>query len=229
MVNPALTERGALLRSAETIQQSVSGNPSGQLAAVRLKDLSMSRAASTTSLRNKLRRFRRSRRGSAAVEFALVAPVFFALLFAIIETSLVFFASQILETGIQDSSRQLYTHQLQDSGLSTADQETAFKNDLCNSVKVLLSCPLDVDVKFYPAGTAITITDPIDASGNYDNSNLVFLLPPKSSSATVVVRGFYQWPLFVTGLGYNIANIGRGSSNSKRLLAATAAFHVEPY
>ena len=189
----------------------------------------MSPAASAASLRNKLRRFRRSRRGSAAVEFAMVAPIFFALLFAIIETSLVFFASQILESGIQDSSRQLYTHQLQDGGLTLLQEEAAFKQDLCNSVKVLLSCPLDVDVKFYPSGTPITITDPIDGSGNYDNTNLVFQLPPKNSSATVVVRGFYQWPLFVTGLGYNIANIGRGSSNSKRLLAATAAFHVEPY
>ena len=188
-----------------------------------------STAASRTSLRNIWRRFRRSRRGSAAVEFALVAPVFFALVFAIIETSLVFFASQILESGIQDSSRQLYTHQLQDSGLDTAHEEAQFKADLCTAVQVLLSCPLDVDVQFYPAGTTITIVDPIDGSGNYDNSNLGFQLPPKNSTATVVVRGFYQWPLFVTGLGYNIANIGRGSSNSKRLLAATAAFHVEPY
>ena len=190
----------------------------------------MSSAASAASSRNEWRRFRRSRRGSAAVEFALVAPVFFALLFAIIETSLVFFASQVLESGIQDSSRQLYTHQLQDSGLSVTDEKAKFQADLCTSVQVLLTnCPLDVDVQFYPAGSTITITDPIDASGNYSNTNLVFQLPPKNSSATVVVRGFYQWPLFVTGLGYNIANIGRGSSNSKRLLAATAAFHVEPY
>ena len=189
----------------------------------------MSRAALTASLRNRLRRFRRSRRGSAAVEFALVAPVFIALLFAIIETSMVFFASQYLESGIQDSGRQLYTHQLQDSGLSTAQQEAAFKADLCNRVQVLMTCPIDIDVRFAPAGTAIVITDPIDGSGNYDNSNLTFQLPPKNSSATVVVRGFYQWPLFVTGLGYNIANIGRGTSNSKRLLSATTAFHVEPY
>jgi Flp pilus assembly protein TadG len=196
----------------------------------RLKDISMpSTAASRTSLRNIWRRFRRSRRGSAAVEFALVAPVFFALVFAIIETSLVFFASQILESGIQESSRQLYTHQLQDSGKNLINQEAQFKADLCTAVQVLLSCPLDVDVQFYPAGTTITIVDPIDGSGNYDSSNLGFQLPPKNSTATVVVRGFYQWPLFVTGLGYNIANIGRGSSNSKRLLAATAAFHVEPY
>ena len=47
-----------------------------------------------------LRRFRRNRGGSAVVEFALVAPMFFALLFAIIETALMFFASQVLEYGL---------------------------------------------------------------------------------------------------------------------------------
>ena len=36
---------------------------------------------------------------------------------------------------------------------------------------------------------------------------------------------FYQWPLFVTGLGYNIANL----AGSKRLLTATAAFRNEPF
>ena len=41
--------------------------------------------SSRTSFRELLRRFRRNRRASAALEFALVAPVFFALLFAIIE------------------------------------------------------------------------------------------------------------------------------------------------
>jgi Flp pilus assembly protein TadG len=55
-------------------------------------------AASTASFRNLLRRFRHNRRGSAALQFALVAPVFFALLFAVIETAIVFFASQLLET-----------------------------------------------------------------------------------------------------------------------------------
>jgi hypothetical protein len=39
-----------------------------------------------------------------------------------------------------------------------------------------------------------------------------------------VIRAFYQWPLFVTQLGYNISNL----NGSKRLLSATVAFHVEP-
>ena len=172
-----------------------------------------------------LRKFRRNRRGSAAVEFAMIATPFFALLFAIIETSLVFFAGQVLETGLQDLARLLYTHQAQDQGMTQAQ----FKTDLCNRVSVLLTCSVvDVDVKFYAAGSAITITDPIDGGGNYDPSGFTYQTPPAGSTATVVARAFYRWPLIVTGLGYNIANISRNTSNSKRLLAATAAFRVEP-
>ena len=57
------------------------------------------------------------RRGAAAVEFALVAPPFLALLFAILELALVFFASQALETVTQDSSRLIMTGQAQTAGL----------------------------------------------------------------------------------------------------------------
>ena len=187
-----------------------------------------SSAVSRVSVLKLLRRFRHSRDASAAIEFALLAPMFFALLFAIIETALVFFAGQLLETGVQDTGRQIFTHQLQDTpNLSTAQQLALFKQTLCNRVSALLTCPIDVDVRYYQPGTTITISDPIDASGNYDNSGLVFQLPPSGSTATVVVRAFYQWPLLITGFGYNIANIGRGTTN-KRLLAATIAFHVEP-
>ncbi len=53
----------------------------------------------------RLRRFGRNRHGSAAVEFAIVAPIFFALIFAIIEKAIVFFAGQVLESAVQDSVR----------------------------------------------------------------------------------------------------------------------------
>jgi Flp pilus assembly protein TadG len=41
--------------------------------------------------------------GSAAVEFGLIAAPFIALLFAIMETAIVFFAGQTLETAVADS------------------------------------------------------------------------------------------------------------------------------
>jgi Flp pilus assembly protein TadG len=181
-------------------------------------------AAATASFGNALRRFRRNRRGSAAVEFALVAPVFFALLFGLVETSLMFFADQYLETGLQSVGRLIYTSQTQTAGTTQAN----FKQSLCDSVAVMMSCGnLYVDVRAYAAGAVITINDPIDASGNFVNT---FVYQPPAlgdTTSTVVVRAFYQWPLFVTGLGYNIANIGRGTASPYRLLAATAVFRSQ--
>jgi Flp pilus assembly protein TadG len=182
-----------------------------------------SSAVATISVRNAIRRFRRNRRGSAAVEFALVAPVFFALLFAIIETGLMFFADQVLETGTQDSARLMYTHQAYDTGMD----ETAFKTDLCGRISTLFNCTgnlasLTVDVQYYAPGAAINLADPI-VSGSLSGT-FTYQVPPPGSANTVVVRVFYKWPLYVTGLGFNIANL----NGSKRLLAATAAFHVEP-
>ena len=68
-----------------------------------------------------LRTFRRSDSGSAAVEFSLVAVPFFALLFAIIETGIVFFAGQVLENGVQDSGRLIYTNQITNTKAKVGD------------------------------------------------------------------------------------------------------------
>ncbi|MBI3701006.1 MAG: pilus assembly protein [Afipia sp.] len=173
------------------------------------------------AINRSLRKFRRNQRGSAAVEFAFIAPMFFALIFAIIETSIVFFAQQVLETGTQDSARLMLTHQAQDSGMTQA----AFKQDLCNRVSVLMTCAnLYVDVKSYSSFSTVSINDPVSNCTFVNN----FTYQSSNPGDTVVVRAFYQWPLFVTKLGYNITNIGCGTSNPYRLLAATAAFQVEP-
>ncbi len=185
-------------------------------------------AASIVSVRNVLRRFRRNRRGSAAVEFALVAPVFFGLLFAIIETAIIFFASQVLETAAQDSARMILTGQAQNAGYTNV---SVFKtNVVCRSgsiLNVLFDCKngIYVDVESYPSFVSVpltTINSQIDNNGNFIN-NMKYC--PGNAGDTVVVKMFYQWPLFVTGLGYNIANL----SGSQRLLMATAAFRNEPF
>jgi Flp pilus assembly protein TadG len=172
------------------------------------------------SARNILRRFRRNRRGSAVVEFALVAPIFFGLLFAIIELAMVFYASQVLETVTQDSARQIMTGQAQLASFTQAQ----FKNLVCSKVVAMFDCVngISIDVKSYSAFASINIADPIDAGKNFVPPNNYL---PGGPGDVVVVRLFYQWPLFVTGLGFNISNL----SGSKRLLTATAAFQNEPY
>jgi Flp pilus assembly pilin Flp len=63
-----------------------------------------------------LRRFARKDDGAAAIEFAMVAAPFLALVFAILETAIVFFAGQVLETATADSARLIMTGQAQKAG-----------------------------------------------------------------------------------------------------------------
>ena len=147
--------------------------------------------------------------------------MFFALLFAIIETAMVFFASQVLETVTQDSARMIMTGQAQNAGFTQAQ----FKNlRLQQAHRACSTAPTasTIDVQSYPAFSSVNVADPIDAGKNFVPPNNY---RPGGPGDIVVVRLFYQWPLFVTGLGYNIANL----SGSKRLLTATAAFQNEPY
>jgi Flp pilus assembly protein TadG len=166
-----------------------------------------------------LRRFRRNRNGSAAVEFAMVAPMFIGLLFAILESAIVFFANQVLETVTQDSARMIMTGQEQSAGKTQAD----FKSVVCGKVNALFDCAngITVDVQSASQFGTISLTNPVDNSGNYTPPNGYF---PGGPGDIVVVRLFYQWPIFVTGFGFNLSTVG-----GKRILTATAAFQNEPY
>jgi len=164
-----------------------------------------------------LRRFRRSERGSAALEFALAAPVFFALLFAIIETSIVFLAGQVLETINQQAARMVMTGQAQNASYSQAQ----FASYVCNLVPAaLFTCSsISIDVETYQSFSSASA----DCNTAYSNGN--FQYNPGAAGDIVVVRIFYPWQLFVTGLGWNPSNL----SGNKRLLCATAVFKNEPY
>src|SRR5437588_9763011 len=121
----------------------------------------LSPAVPIVVVQQRLRRFRRNRRGSVAVEFALVAPVFFALLFAIIETGIMFFAGQYLETVTQDSARMILTGQAQNAG----DTAATFKsNVVCPRIAALFDCVngIYIDVKSYPSFSNVTINSQID-------------------------------------------------------------------
>lgn len=181
-----------------------------------------SSATSTAFARDMFRRFGRNRKASAAVEFALVAPVFIALLFAIVETALMFFASQILETVAQESARQIMTGQSQASGNTTA--ALFITNVVCNQPQPLLNCnSISVDIESDPSQFSnVAIANPV-TNGAFDPSKLKY--NPGGSCSVVTVTLYYQWQMLVTGLGYNISNL----NGNIRLLSATAAFRNEPY
>lgn len=163
-----------------------------------------------------MRRLARKQDGSAAVEFGMVAAPFFLLIFAILETALVLFASQTLETAVADSSRLIMTGQAQAQGFS----QSAFKDAVCARIYGLFDCAngVYVDVKTYTSFSNVDLASPLDQSGNFQN-NMTY--QPGGPGDIVVVRLFYEWPIYVSLL--------QNMSGNKRLLVATAAFRNEPF
>ena len=192
----------------------------GQWPNVRVFTMS-SPATRTAFARDVLRRFGRNRKGSAIVEFALVAPAFIALLFAIFESAIMFFASQILETVTQESARQIMTGQAQAAGYSAT---TFMTNVVCPQIPAVLSCAnIGVDVESDPTSFAnIAVPTPV-TSGAFDPTKLNFNMGASCSDVTVTL--YYQWQVFVLGFVPNIASL----NGNKRLISATAVFRNEPY
>ncbi len=166
------------------------------------------------------RRFVRQEDGSAAVEFSLIALPFLALLFAIIETAMVFFAGQTLEAATADSARLIMTGQAQAQKFSAAD----FKTEVCKRIYGLFDCAngVYVDVKTYSSFSSINTAAPVTGK-NFDSGIMAY--NPGDVGDIVVVSLYYQWPIYVSLLGNNLDNLNGGN----RLLAATSVFRVEPY
>ncbi len=167
-----------------------------------------------------VRRFARKDDGAAAVEFAMVAAPFLALMFAILETAIVFFAGQVLETAAADSARLVMTGQAQKGGLS----QEKFKEEVCKRILGLFDCDggIKVDVRTYSSFAAANTSKPIDANGNV---TFTPAYQPGAPGDIVVVRLLYEWPVYVSLLGLNLADLSGG----KRLLMATSAFRNEPF
>ena len=97
------------------------------------------------------------------------------------------------------------------------------QDHVCAQIPALFDCSsLSVDVQSYSNFSSVTLGN--YTACNFDPSTTGY--NPGSSGQVVVVRLYYKWPLFVTGLGYNLAC---STTNNTRLLVATAAFQNEPY
>jgi Flp pilus assembly protein TadG len=170
-------------------------------------------------------RFRRDDGGATAVEFSLVAVPFFALMFAIIETALAFFAQNFFEDTLERVSRLVRTGQAQQSSWSS----DTFKTKLCDQLAPLFNCPggVTLDIRKYSTFDAVDLTIPTIKTGkdkgNLDTTSTKFVMG--AGSDIIVVRAYYSWPVFVNRLGNNLATMPNGT----HLLVATAAFRNEPF
>ena len=165
----------------------------------------------------------RDQRGATILEFGIIAAPLFALLIAIVETSLVFFAQQGLETAAEAAARQLLTGNAQQAGMS----QDQFKQAACASLPPFLKCAnLIVDVQQANTFSAISLTSPnitYDSNNNVSNS---WSYTPGGGRSIMVLRLMYIWNVPLGPMGFNLS---KNAVDGKRLLVATSVFQAEPY
>lgn len=169
-----------------------------------------------------LRRWRRDERGSAAIEFAIIAPVFFFLMFVIAETALVFIAEQVLDNAVFETARLIRTGQVQGPPAMT---KAEFKKEVCDRVSIFINCSgadFYLDVKSYTTFGDMVMNKPVDNQDKFKDAG-VFAFG--NANDIVVVRAYYQWPTNRIFGSLSLKNL----SNGKRLIGSFAAFRNEPF
>ncbi len=165
------------------------------------------------------RSFQNDEEGSVAVEMGLIALPFFAFLFALVETALIFFASVAMEGAMEGAARMVRTGVAHQDGMN-AEQ---FRTEICSRSPLFFDCDqsLVVDVRTFDEFGDVEFTDPIDGDGNLSNN---FQFNIGGAGEVVLVRAFYVWDV-MTPIGIGLENMSGGN----RLLASSAVFRNEPF
>ncbi|MBU1176471.1 MAG: pilus assembly protein [Alphaproteobacteria bacterium] len=178
--------------------------------------------------RGRRRGFRCDQDGAVAVEFALLALPFFAIIAAILETAFFFLASQVFDSAVDNSVRLLRTGQAQVQNYTVETYRTA----ICDRLFGLFDCTiagdkLHVEVNTAANFAAASFAYPLEEdpdTGIYEWKDTE-LYTPGEGSQIVTVRVYYKWPTILDIMGFNLANAGDGY----RLMAAVRVFRNEPF
>lgn len=167
----------------------------------------------------RLRRFRKEEKGVTAVEFALLAAPFFLILFAVVETCIVFFANASMDSVVAQAGRMIRTGQAQTQGWGEAD----FVNYICGQMELISDCTnnLNVDVQTFPSFTSVVFAPLIDADGNVVEHHR---FEPGTAGDIVLVRAYYVWHV-ISPTAIGLSNV----SGDGRLLVSSVAFRNEPF
>lgn len=105
----------------------------------------------TNSLKSRIARFARDTRGTATVEFVIVAPMFLALVFSTFEAGWLMTKSMMLERGLDLVVRDIRL------GLSANMTPAQFRTEVCNNTKILKNCEQTMMLELVNANVPATI------------------------------------------------------------------------
>ncbi len=171
-----------------------------------------------SSFRHVFRRIGRNRRGTAAIETAMLMLPFLMVLVGVFEIGAYIGQKSILEDAVKTASRQIATGQINGSGKGTFLATIA-----ANSFGLIDTSKLSVNVTAYPSFGAVPdgFSPLFDASGKAANQNF-----QTGSGNQVVVVQVGNWYAFVTPL---LASVLATSSATASIVTTTLVFRNEPF
>jgi Flp pilus assembly protein TadG len=168
----------------------------------------------------KARAFGRDDRGATLIEFGLLAIPFFAVIGAILETSLIFFAGQVLDSSVETSARLIRTGQAQTSNYTSS----SFKAAMCSNTYGLFGDCSGVNIKvtILSGYTNAAATPPAYVNGQW---TFTTCYQPGAGDQVIMVQAYYHWPVLLDFGGFNLQT----SADGTHLLSAVRVFNNEPF
>jgi Flp pilus assembly protein TadG len=175
----------------------------------------------------------KSRRGYAkdesaatAIEFAMIAPLFFLCLFVVLETGLMLFTEYVLQTSVQEAARLVKTGQAQEQKMTAAK----FKKEVCELAGLIINCDAKVTVHMDAKADFTTLSTSTPSYSDIGPKEDGTIDPPPFQCGTpgeaVALIATYDWDFSVP---YFMSFLGNRKNDTSRRLAGFAMFKNEPF
>ena len=160
-------------------------------------------------------------RGGAALEFAIVGPIFLMLLLAIFELGVMVFVQSVLDGSAREAARLIRTGQAQASGNAQTDFQTA----LCTAMSAIVGCSniiyqAQTFASWSTAQTTVNQPPQRTKSGQLVSGGFA----AGNCGSIVVVQVSYNYPFFTKWIGSLL-----GGSTNSAFLMSTVVFQNEPF
>ena len=163
--------------------------------------------------------FLKHRRGTALVEFALIAPVFLLCMSFIFELGLALFTQEDMDNGARYAARLIRIGTISGSGYSST-----LVSDICGYIFLVPSCSTNIRVYVAAAASGSTPGSGFNSisTATVTGGNITSSYATLAANDDVIVELGYSQPWII---GY----VARAVGGANALLLSTVAIQTEPY
>ena len=172
--------------------------------------------------------FLRNKNGSAAVEFAIIAPIFLGIMFSMFEVGWFFYTNSVIDASLDRAGRMLRTGQVQQSIATPADQFTFLYDEICDVVSAFGDCSTRLTLEVQTFNTFADLaaaTTPMVCADSPPAEVAAIPFSPGTELSIVRARMCLIYDTINPMIGVNLAEGPQG----QRHLISTVIFKNEPY